>query len=284
MHRRLAAILFSLIVSLMALTGPGCGHGPKVVSLATTTTIEGSGLLAVLVNAMKADLGLDVQAVIGGTARALEILSRGDADMAFTHDPDAERAARETGTFADYRKVMYNDFVIAGPPTDPSGIKAATSASDAMGRIADSTTAFASRADSSGTHSRELLLWKQAGRRPAGARLIEVGQSMSTTLRVASERQAYVLADRATLTQIGSSLRLTLLYEGDPALINTYAASYRTGLTGTRLDNARKILDWLTEGRGRDAISSFTIKGQPAFHLWPTARPRSQPGDLPNGR
>jgi len=93
-----------------------------------------------------------------------------------------------------------------------------------------------------------------------------------------------VLTDRATFTQIGSGLKLALLYEGDPILINTYAVSYRTGLSGSRLENARQVFDWLTEGRGRDAITGFTIKGQPAFHVWPIDRPRSQPGDMPNGR
>jgi len=284
MHRRLATTLITLIVSIAAVLGQGCGRGANVVAMATTTTIEASGLLAVLVPAIKTDLGLEVEAVTVASQRALEILERGDADVAFTHDPDAERAARESGTFGDYRKVMYNDFVIAGPAGDPAKIKDAASAVDAMGRIADAGAAFTSRADSSGTYSRELLLWKQAGRKPAGERLVEAGQGMSPTLRIASERQAYVLTDRATLTQIGATLRLTLLYEGDAVLINTYAVSYRAGLTGSRLDNAKKVVAWLGEGRGRDVITGFTIKGQPAFKVWPLDRPRSQPGDVPHGR
>ena len=284
MDRRRATTVITLIVLIASVFGPGCGRGANVVSMATTTTIEGSGLLAVLWPAMKTDLGLDVQAVNVASLRALEMLDRGDADVAFTHDPDAERSARERGTFGDYRKVMYNDFVIAGPPGDPAKIKEATSAPDAMGRIAGSMVAFASRADSSGTHARELLLWKQSGRRPAGERLVEAGQGMSATLRIASERQAYVLTDRATLTQIGATLRLTLLYEGDSVLINTYAVSYRAGLTETRLANAKKVLAWLTEGHGRQAIDAFRIKDQPAFHVWPVDRPRSQPGDMPHGR
>ena len=284
MHRTFATTLVALIASIAAAFSPACRSAPNVVPLATTTTIEASGLLAVLLTAMKADLGLDVHAMTVASGRALEILDRGDADVAFTHDPDAERAAREKGTFADYRKVMYNDFVIAGPIDDPARVKGSATAADAMGRIADSKIGFASRSDSSGTHSRELFLWKQAGRRPVGERYIEAGQGMSPTLRIASERQTYVLTDRASFTQIGSGLRLALLYEGDPVLINTYAVSYRAGLTGVRLDNARKIADWLSEGRGRDAITGFTIKGQSAFHVWPIDRPRSQPGDMPHGR
>lgn len=261
-----------------------CGPGAHVVPIATTTTIDNSGLLSVLVVAMKTDLKLDVRPVAVASGRALEILQHGDADVAFTHDPDAERTFRDKGTFGDYRKVMYNDFIVAGPADDPAHVKAATSAIDAMGRIADARRPFASRADSSGTHARELLLWKNAGRRPAGDLLIEVGQGMSATLRIASERQAYVLSDRATFTQMSSGLRLTLLYEGDAILINTYAVSYRKGLSGARLANAQEILKWLSEGRGRDAIEGFLVKGQRAFHAWPLDKPRSQPGDLPDGR
>ena len=93
-----------------------------------------------------------------------------------------------------------------------------------------------------------------------------------------------MLTDRATLTQLGATLRLPLLFEGDSILINTYAASYRAGLSGAQLDNARKVVAWLAEGRGRDTITGFTIKGQPAFRVWPIGTPRSQPGDMPHGR
>jgi ABC-type glycerol-3-phosphate transport system permease component len=154
--------------------------------------------------------------------------------VALTHDPDAERVYLDKGVFGDYRKVMFNDFVIAGPAADPARAREAATAADAMSRIAASGHTFASRADTSGTHSRELLLWKQAGRKPLGPKVIETGQGMAPTLRIASERQSYVLTDRATYRQLESTLRLVILNEAI-ILLNTYAASYRRGLTGDRL-------------------------------------------------
>jgi tungstate transport system substrate-binding protein len=204
--------------------------------------------------------------------------------VAFTHDPDNELRFLDKGTFGDYRKVMYNDFVIAGPAADPGGVRSATSATEAMRKIAGIDVAFVSRGDSSGTNARELLLWKKAGGKPLGDKYLQTGQGMSATLRIASERKAYVLTDRATFAQLSQTLRLTILYEGDPLLLNSYAVSYRKGLTGPALANARAVFDWLADGKGRDQITGFTVQGQPAFHVWPTDRPRSQPGDLPNGR
>jgi tungstate transport system substrate-binding protein len=277
--RRLATFL----ALALALTG-ACARSPRLIHLATTTTIDGSGLLAVLVAEFQKDSGLELQAVVGGSGRALDILDMGDVDLAFTHDPEAERAFFDRGEFAEYRKVMFNDFVIAGPTEDPAHVRAATSAVDAMTRIAASAEAFASRADSSGTHSRELSLWKAAGRKPEGPRLIETGQGMAPTLRIASERRAYVLTDRPTLTQIGPTLRLVVLNEGDPVLLNTYAVMYRRGLSGDRLDHARAFLTWLTDGRGRHVIEAFTIRGAKSFTVWPTDRPRSKPSDMPHAQ
>jgi tungstate transport system substrate-binding protein len=167
-----------LTIGIAAGFASACGSDPRVVPMATTTTIDNSGLLSVLLVALKADLNLDVRPVAVASGRALEILQHGDADVGFTHDPDAERTFRDKGTFGDYRKVMYNDFIIVGPAADPAKVKDATSAVDAMGRIAGAQKAFASRADSSGTQARELLLWKNAGRKPAGDNLIETGQGI----------------------------------------------------------------------------------------------------------
>lgn len=252
--------------------------------MATTTSVENSGLLAKLLPEFAVDSGVTVQAVAVGSGRALDILDRRDADVAMTHDPDAERRYLDRGVFGDYRKVMFNTFVVAGPAGDPAGVRSAAGAVDAMRRIAESTAAFASRADSSGTHSRELRLWKAVGLTPAGRRLIETGQGMAPTLRIASERQSYVLTDRATFAQLEPTLRLVILHEGDPILLNTYAVSYRSGLTGERLEHARQFVDWLTDGRGRDVIEGFPIRGNPAFFVWPANRKRSHPDDLPHAR
>ena len=263
---------------------PACRQAPGVLHLSTTTSVENSGLLAAILPGFKATTGIEVQAIAVGSGRALDILDRGDSDAALTHDPDAERRLVDRGALADYRKVMFNDFVLAGPPADPAAIRAAISAIDAMTRIAGSSTAFASRADSSGTHARELLLWKTAGRTPPAQQLIETGQGMAATLRIASERRTYVLTDRSTFRQIEATLQLQILFEGDPPLLNTYAVMYKRDLAEDRLSRVQEFVTWITEGAGRDAIARYQIKGQPAFSVWPAGAKRGHPDDLPNAR
>ncbi len=287
MRRSPSAVLARLVLfalPAMAVLASACARQAGVVHMATTTSVESSGLLAVLLPAFEKDAGISVQAVAVGSGRALDILDRRDADVALTHDADAERRYLDRGVFGDYRKLMFNDFLIAGPADDPAEVRAATTAIDAMRRIAASSSTFASRADSSGTHSRELQLWNAAGRTPAGERLIETGQGMAPTLRIASERNSYVLTDRATFTQLGPTLRLAILSEGDPALLNTYAVTFRHGLTGDRLDRARRFFLWLADGRGRELIDGFAIRGQRVYSVWPLDRPRAQPEDLPRAR
>ena len=286
MRRLIPAGLTRLLPFALAavILAPACTRPVGLIHMATTTSVESSGLLALLLPAFQEESGISVEAVAVGSGRALDILDRRDADVALTHDPDAERRYLDRGVFGDYRKLMFNDFLIVGPGDDPAQARGAAGAVDAMSRIAASSNAFASRADSSGTHSRELLLWQAAGRKPAGDRLIETGQGMAATLRIASERHSYVLTDRATFTQLGPTLRLQILNEGDPLLLNTYAASIRAGLTGARLDQARRFLDWLTDGHGRELIGGFAVRGQRGYLLWPPDRQRSQPEDLPYAR
>jgi tungstate transport system substrate-binding protein len=267
-----------------AAVATGCARSPSSLHLSTTTSVENSGLLGAILPAFKAETGIEVLAVAVGSGRALAILERGDSDVALTHDPDAESALMSRGAVARYRKVMHNDFVIAGPPADPARLRGGTDSHEAMRRIVASGSPFASRADSSGTHARELKLWRDAGTKPAGAKLIETGAGMAATLRIASERQAYVLTDRATFLQVQHTLRLAILHEGDPPLINTYAVMTRAGLDGTRLANAERLFNWLTDGPGRDLISRYQVGGRPAFIVWPAAAPRDRPEDLPNAR
>ena len=262
----------------------GCARPPQVLHLSTTTSVDNTGLLAVLLPAFKIESGIDVQAVAVGSGRALAILERGDADAALAHDPDAEQKVIDAGRVASYRKIMYNDFVIACPAADPAGVRGTKGALDAMRRIAASGAPFVSRGDSSGTHSRELQLWREAGATPQGAALIDAGQGMAATLRIASEREAYVLTDRATLAQLAPTLRLGIVSEGDPILINTYAILVRAGLTGDRRANAERFSLWIGEGPGRTRIEEFRVRGQPGFFPWPAGRPHGATTDLPHAR
>lgn len=274
-----------LVLGVCILVGAGaCSRPPSVLHMSTTTSVENSGLLAEIIPPFEQATGIDAQVVAVGTGRALAIFESGDADVALTHDPDAERVVIDRGVTDRYRKIMFNDFVIAGPPEDPAHVADSPDALAAMRRIASSKAPFASRGDDSGTYAREQRLWKSAGARPEARALIETGSGMAATLRVASERRAYVLTDRATLLQLQSTLRLAILDEGDPQYINTYAVLTRAGLTGRRRENADRLFDWLVGSDGRALIAGYRLKGQAAFSIWPAGAPADRPDALPNGR
>lgn len=249
--------------------------------MATTTSVENSGLLRALLPPFAEQCSIRVDVLPVGSGQALSLLGRGDVDIALTHDPDAEAAAVAAGTIARYRKVMFNDFVIVGPVADPAGASGATTVEDALGRIASSDVLFVSRGDASGTHARERLLWRAAGTAPASGRHLEAGQGMAATLRIASERDAYALTDRATFVQLQPRLRLRVVFEGGPELLNTYAVFIRSSLGGDDLERASALVDWMTDREGRSIIEQFRVGGQPAFAVWPAGLPRESPETLP---
>jgi tungstate transport system substrate-binding protein len=248
--------------------------------MATTTSVGNSGLLDVLLASYRSEAGVSVQAHLVGSGRALAMLASGDAALAITHAPEAEAAALRTHPGWIYRKIMYNDFVIVGPREDPAHVRAATGAADAMRRIATSSTRFLSRGDESGTHERERRLWTLAGARPAGDRLVTAGAGMGTTLRVASEASAYTLTDRSTFNQLASGLRLEVLCEYDPELLNTYAVVFNPG--GSRARDAGAFAEWLSSAAARDLIAGYRVGNTPgAFAPWPPGRAANRPEDLP---
>ncbi len=278
--RRLALML--LVFPVVVVIG-GCQH-PQQVRLATTTSVENSGLLAAILPTFEQTHHVHVEVLPVGSGQALSLLKRGDADVGLTHDPDAEAAAVAAGIITEYRKIMFNDFIIVGPREDDAGIAHASDALDAMRRIAAAGAMFVSRGDASGTYTREQTLWTRAGRRPARDRLIETGQGMSGTLRVASEKQAYTLTDRATFEQFRSRLQLTSLYEGGSVLLNTYAIFLRAGLTGAERKASAVLADWFADGEGRASVTSFGANGRAVFRIWPAGIPRNRPTDLPDAR
>jgi len=249
--------------------------------MATTTSVENSGLLAAVLPAFEQQSHIRVEVVAVGSGQALNLVKRGEASVGLTHDPDAEAAALAAGTITDYQKIMFNDFVIVGPTNDPAGIARSSDAAGAFVRIVNNDGLFVSRGDASGTYSREQALWALAKCRPAQNRLLETGQGMGGTLRVASERSAYTLSDRATFEQFRSGLRLASLYEGGPALLNTYAIFVRAGLTGAGQAEAAALTRWFADGEGRRQISSFVARGQSVFKIWPPGVSRGRPSDLP---
>jgi tungstate transport system substrate-binding protein len=269
---RLLLCLWSVIVI-------GCGGHTAQIRLATTTSVDNSGLLQAIMPSFEQETGVEVQVLAVGSGRALQLLRRGDADVALTHDPIAEAALLKELPAAAYRKIMFNDFLVVGPAADDAVIRQASDAADAMRRIAASAALFVSRGDESGTHAREQQLWQEAGAKPPADRLLETGQGMAATLRIASERHAYTLTDRATFTQLADVLALRPLFDGDPDLLNTYAVILLDA--AARETDATKFMQWISDGDGRARISAFTIGQTHPFVVWPDGRARDQPGAMP---
>jgi tungstate transport system substrate-binding protein len=268
-----AVVLFAAAAS--------CRSQPEIVRMATTTSVENSGLLAEILPAFTRQTHFTVEVLSVGSGQTLNLLKRGEVAVGLTHDPAAEAAALAAGVITGYQKIMFNDFIIAGPSGDPAGVARASDAVDAFARIAASDVVFVSRGDASGTYSREQQLWALAKRRPAPHRLLDVGQGMGGTLRIANENGAYTLSDRATFERFRAGLRLTSLYQGGSALLNTYAIFARPGLAGTERAAASALTDWLANGEGRQLVAGFVANGQTVFQVWPLGTPRGSPADLP---
>jgi len=186
--------------------------------LATTTSTQDSGLLDILVPMFQEQTGYTVQTIAVGSGEAMKMGEEGNADVLLVHAPASEVAFMDAGNGTDRFLVMHNDFIIVGPAADPAGIKGMTSAKDAFKAIFEKGAAFITRGDDSGTHKKELSLWKSAEVDPAGqAWYVETGQGMGASMIVASEKEAYILTDRATYLANKDNYKLDLLVEGDTA-------------------------------------------------------------------
>ena len=271
--------LFAASVAVAA-----CSNGPDQprVTLATTTSVGNSGLLDALLPVFEREAGIQVRPLLVGSGRALQMLVSGDADLGITHAPEAESATLDGRYEWLYRKIMFNEFVLVGPVDDTAQVKSAGSVVEAMRRIARSGAVFVSRGDSSGTHERERQLWSLAGAQPAAKHLVVAGSGMGTTLRVADNVAAYTLTDLATFEQHARQLRIALLFEDDPLLLNTYAVIVPAGRHRAAA-RARRFAAWLADGNGRAVIERFRVgpnKVQ-AFFPWPAGAPRDRPEALP---
>jgi tungstate transport system substrate-binding protein len=272
--------LFCAMAAALAAVA-GCTARPATLRIATTTSVESSGLLETLVPAFQKEHGVTLQAIAVGSGQAFQLGRRGDVALLLTHEPAGERALFNEGLVRYYRKLMFNRFVIAGPVGDPAGAAGAASASDAMARIARGSAPFVSRGDESGTHVRERQLWKSAGIQPQPARLIETGQGMAPTLRVAAERQGYVLTDEATLARLANAVNLRVIYQDGPDLLNTYAIVILTTAPADSRGAAETFARWMTEGAGRDVIDRFRIGGRQVFFGWPAGGDNASPESMP---
>jgi len=278
---RLSIALAILLAS--ACTGRHCGAEPTdrgALTLATTTSVGNSGLLDELLVPYGLSGGIHVRPLLVGSGLALKMLADGHADLVISHSPLAEASALREHPTWDYRKLMFNDFVLVGPGDDPANVADGANLIDALRRIAASPSRFISRGDQSGTHEREQQLWARAGVTPPSGRLVTAGAGMGSTLRVASETAAYTLTDRATYSQLAPGLKLVVLFEGGPLLLNTYAAVFDPN--GPRATDAAALAQWLSDGAGRQRIERYRIAGNvQAFRAWPEGRQRGHPGDGP---
>jgi tungstate transport system substrate-binding protein len=219
----------------------------------------------VLLPAFTKTTGIEVKTVAVGSGQAMELGKRGEADVLLVHSPKAEEEFIASGAGQDRRPVMHNDFVLLGPKADPAGIRGGAEAAAAMVKIAHNGSPFVSRADKSGTHSKELALWKAAAVEPKGQWYIESGAGMGETLRIASEKQAYTLSDRSTFLAT-SALELVVLGEGDPALLNPYHV-ISVHSAKANVQGAQAFADFITNAQGRRLIADFRCpkSGQPLF-------------------
>lgn len=208
---------------MMLVLAAGCSStSAKSITLATTTSVQDTGLLDELIPAFRERTGIEVRVVAVGSGQALEIGRRGDADVLLTHDPAAEERFMAEGFAESRAAVMSNDFVLVGPPDDPARIKACPTVAEAFRKVAADRVPFVSRGDQSGTHQKELAVWKATGVEPAGDWYIRSGQGMGAVLRMADEKRAYALADRGTFLAQRKGLHLAVIHAGDPSLENRY--------------------------------------------------------------
>ncbi len=235
------------------------------IKCASTTSTQNAGLFDYLLPLFDQKTGIKVDVVAVGTGAAIEIGKRGDADVVLVHAKDLELKAVAEGFFVNRHDVMYNDFVIIGPPDDPAKIKGLKSATEAFKKMAESTSPFVSRGDKSGTHTQELAIWKQAGIEPKGQKwYMEVGQGMEKTQRIANEKRAYTLTDRGTwlATKDKDKLEMVVVLEGDPVLFNQYGVMAVNPAKHKNVKNteAMVFINWLISSEGQAAIGAFKDK------------------------
>ncbi len=247
------------------------------IRLATTTSTENSGLLAQILPKFEAKYGAKVRVVAVGTGAALKLGENCDADVLLVHARSLEDKFMAAGFGSARKDVMYNDFIIVGPKSDPAGVRGSKDVIAAMKKIAGSGAKFVSRGDESGTHQMEKGYWKDAGAQPQGAAYVSAGQGMGQVLTMAGELQGYTLTDRATFAAYRDKIGLEILVEGDPRMFNPYGviAVSPQKCPGVNNKGAMALMDWMVSPEGQQAIAAFKVHGQQMF--FPDAKPALKP-------
>ena len=258
------AVLFGAVVGFT----PASAQDRSIV-VASTTSTQDSGLFGYLLPIFKAKTGIDVKVIAQGTGQALDTARRGDADVVFVHAKAQEEKFLAEGFGVKRFDVMYNDFVLVGPKSDPAGVRG-KDIETALKTIAAKAAPFVSRGDKSGTHSAELALWQQAGIDIAAAKgpwYREIGQGMGAALNTAGAMNAYVLADRGTWISFKNRGELEITVEGDRRLFNQYGVMLVNPekFPSVKREPGQAFVDWLISSEGQQAIDGYRIDGQQLF-------------------
>ncbi len=266
-------LLFATLTALLACYADAPANAaPKVkeIILATTTSTQDSGLLDVLIPMFEKQTGYFVKTIAVGSGQAMKMGERGEADVLLVHSPAAEKKFMAEGWGVARRLVMHNDFVLVGPPADPAKIHDAKTSQDAFKNISVSGALFISRGDNSGTHAKELAIWKAAGINPSGQKWYQpTGLGMGQTLNVTAEKKGYTLTDRATYLAFRKTLGLDILKEGDPILLNIYHIIELNPAKWPKINSAggQAFADFMVAQKTQEAISKFGVAkyGSPLF-------------------
>jgi tungstate transport system substrate-binding protein len=259
------------LVAMMAATTPGVSAERSIV-LASTTSVESSGLLANILPKFTAKTGITVNVVAQGTGKALDTARRGDADLLLVHDPEAEQQFMDEGHGGARRQIAWNDFIVVGPSADPAHVRGGNDSVAALKAIASAQAPFVSRGDKSGTNAAELRLWKIAGQTPDALGkekwYRDIGGGMGQALNAASAMNAYTLSDRGTWLSFNNKGSLVIAIEGDTRLVNRYDVIELNPQkhATAKLDDAKAFADWLVSGDGQQAIGAYQVNGEKLFN------------------
>jgi tungstate transport system substrate-binding protein len=267
-------LFFAVIcLALMVYLGPASSSAQeKVLTMATTTSTDNTGLLDYLAPKFKEATGIELKWTATGTGKALKLGENCDVDILMVHAPAAEKKFVADGFGVDRREIMYNDFVIIGPANDPAGIKG-KSIKEALSMLEAKQAIFVSRGDNSGTHKKELSLWKAADLPVPDKEnwYVQTGQGMLATINIAAERNGYTMTDRGTYIKYEDNLKgnppLKILVEGDPALLNQYSviAVNPKHCPKVKYDTAEVFIKWITGAQAQQLIKDYKLLGKQLF-------------------
>jgi tungstate transport system substrate-binding protein len=272
----LKLVLANVVLLVLAFSVSSAADNFIIVQ--STTSTQNSGLFEHILPLFTKKTGIEVRVVAVGTGQALKNAEKGDGDVVLVHSqPDEEKFVADGWGVKRY-PVMYNDFVIVGPAADPARIAGMRRAPEALKKIAEAQSPFASRADDSGTNKAEMKLWQQSGvdpKKSSGSWYLETGSGMGATLNIAVGKQAYALADRGTWLAFANKSDLKALVEGDDELFNQYGVMLVNPAKhpNVKAKDGQEFIDWLTGSEGQAAIADYKIDGQQLF--FPNARPQS---------